>query len=66
VARTCYDQKDGRVIWLNRIVVVASLFVMHYEYEGEALWQALQQEDALWKDVSEDAVTPRRALLANA
>jgi len=39
VARTCYDQKDGRVIWLNRIVVVASLFVMHYEYEGEALWQ---------------------------
>jgi GntR family transcriptional regulator len=39
VTRTCYDQKGGRVIWLNRLVVVASLFVMHYEYEGEALWQ---------------------------
>lgn len=39
VTRTCYDQKGGRVIWLNRIVVVASLFIMHYEYEGEALWQ---------------------------
>jgi DNA-binding GntR family transcriptional regulator len=66
VTRTCYDQKGGRVIWLNRIVVVASLFVMHYEYEGEALWQALQEEEAMWKDVSEEVVTPRRALLVNA
>src|SRR5262249_26086077 len=39
VTRTCYEQKDRRVLWLNRIVVVASLFVMHYEYEGEALWK---------------------------
>lgn len=25
VTRTCYEQKDERVLWLNRIVVVASL-----------------------------------------
>jgi len=50
VTSTCYDQRDGRVIWLNRIVVVASLFVMHYEYEREVLWQALLEEEALWKD----------------
>jgi DNA-binding GntR family transcriptional regulator len=61
VTRTCYDQRGGRVIWLNRIVVVASLFVMHYEYERETLGQALQEEEAMWKDVSEEVVTPRRS-----
>ncbi len=39
VKRTCYDRKDGSVLWLNRIVLVASLFVFHQEYEGEALWK---------------------------
>jgi len=40
LTRTCYDQKnDGRVLWLNRIVCVASLFVFHNEYEGEAMWK---------------------------
>jgi DNA-binding GntR family transcriptional regulator len=38
VIRTCYEERDSRVLWLNRIVVVASLFVFHNEYEGEALW----------------------------
>lgn len=39
VKRTCYDRKDGRVLWFNRIVLVASLFVFHQDYEGEALWK---------------------------
>jgi DNA-binding GntR family transcriptional regulator len=39
VTRTCYDYKGGRVLWLNRIVAVASLFVYHKEYEGELLWK---------------------------
>jgi GntR family transcriptional regulator len=39
VKRTCYDRKDGKVLWLNRIVLVASLFVFRQEYEGEALWK---------------------------
>jgi GntR family transcriptional regulator len=39
VKRTCYDQKNGKILWLNRIVLVASLFIFHQEYEGEALWQ---------------------------
>ena len=66
VTHTCYDQKGGRVIWLNRIVVVASLFVMQYEYEWEALVQALLEDEALWQDVSEEVVTPSRSLLVNA
>ena len=39
VIRTCYEDKGGRVLWLNKIVVVANLFVFHNEYEGEALWK---------------------------
>jgi DNA-binding GntR family transcriptional regulator len=39
LTRTCYDDKCGRVLWLNRIVAVASLFVYHKEYEGEVLWK---------------------------
>lgn len=39
VTRTCYDQRGGRVLWFNEIVVVASLFVFHQEHEGEVLWQ---------------------------
>jgi DNA-binding GntR family transcriptional regulator len=39
VIRTCYEEEGGRVLWLNRIVVVASLFVFHNEYRGEALWK---------------------------
>jgi len=39
VKRTCYDQKGGSVLWFNRIVLVASLFVFHQEYTGEALWK---------------------------
>lgn len=42
ITRTCYDMEPGeggRVLWLNRIVLVASLFVTHYDYRGEALWQ---------------------------
>ena len=39
VTRTCYEEKGGRVLWLNKIVVVASLFVFHNEYEGEVLWK---------------------------
>lgn len=41
ITRTCYDkspQENGRVLWLNRIVLVANLFVTHYEYDGEAMW----------------------------
>jgi GntR family transcriptional regulator len=39
VKRTCYDRQGGRVLWFNRIVLVASLFVFHQDYEGEALWK---------------------------
>jgi GntR family transcriptional regulator len=41
VKRTCYDQEGGRILWLNRIVLVASLFVFHQEYTGEALWHSI-------------------------
>ena len=44
ITRTCYDHQEDvgqgeSVLWLNRIVVVAALFVMHYEHRGEALWK---------------------------
>lgn len=39
VKRTCYDRKGGRVLWFNEVVLVASLFVFHQDYEGEALWK---------------------------
>ncbi len=39
ITRTCYDRKGGRVLWLNSIVYIARLFVVHNEYEGEALWK---------------------------
>ena len=39
ITRTCFDAKGGRVLWLNRIIYLANLFVVHNEYEGEALWK---------------------------
>ncbi len=39
ITRTCFDVKGGRVLWLNRIIYTANLFVVHNEYEGEALWK---------------------------
>ena len=39
VTRTCYDHEGGHVLWLNRIIHVGSLFVMHYEHRGERLWK---------------------------
>lgn len=42
ITRICYNKdpnEGGTVLWLNRIVLVASLFVTHYEYVGEALWK---------------------------
>ena len=39
VKRTCYDRKDGKVLWLNSIILVASLFIFHQEHTGEALWK---------------------------
>jgi DNA-binding GntR family transcriptional regulator len=39
VLRAGYDQEGGYVLWLNRIVHVGSLFVMHYEHRGEQLWK---------------------------
>ncbi len=39
VKRICYNRKGGKVLWFNRIVLVASLFVFHQDYEGEALWK---------------------------
>lgn len=42
ITRTCFDEKGGRVLWLNRIVYIANLFVIHNEYEGPALWKATQ------------------------
>ena len=39
IVRTSYEQEGGRILWLNKIVVVASLFVLHNEVRGEHLWQ---------------------------
>ena len=39
IVRTSYEREGGRVLWLNKIVVVASLFVLHSEVRGERLWQ---------------------------
>jgi len=39
ITRTCFERKGGRVLWLNRIIYIARLFVVHNEYEGEALWK---------------------------
>lgn len=39
ITRTCYDRKGGSVLWLNKIIYIANLFVIHNEYEGEALWK---------------------------
>lgn len=41
ITRTGYDQQGGRVLWLNRIVVVGPLFVLHHERHGPQLWQTL-------------------------
>jgi DNA-binding GntR family transcriptional regulator len=41
ITRTSYDVKGGRVLWLNRIIYVANIFVIHNEYEGEALWKEI-------------------------
>lgn len=39
ITRTCYDAKGGKVLWINRIIYIASLFVIHNDYEGEVLWK---------------------------
>lgn len=46
VTRTSYDQEGGHVLWLNRIVHVGSLFVMHYEHRGEQLWKETETKVA--------------------
>jgi DNA-binding GntR family transcriptional regulator len=41
ITRTSYNKspdEGGKVLWLNKILLVAPLFVTHYEYIGEALW----------------------------
>jgi DNA-binding GntR family transcriptional regulator len=45
VTRTGYDQEGGHVLWLNRIIHVGSLFVMHYEHRGEQLWKEAESNN---------------------
>lgn len=39
ILRTSYEQEDGQVISINKIVAVANLFTMHREERGEILWK---------------------------
>lgn len=39
ILRTSYEQENGPVISVNKIVMVANLFVMHREQRGEILWK---------------------------
>jgi len=39
IVRISYEQEGGRVISINKIVMVANLFIMHREQRGEILWK---------------------------